>query len=140
MVHAEIARLTGEALFIGAEIGTTCLLRHLVKAWVTGPAGENWAADTVFADSATFDADLQNPADRKRSEGDVPQYSHSHVWCRSSVQEAQLPNPKNCSSDQLPNRSVDECNRDGGVTVRMVIAHQNELELFQLSDSVDSVG
>jgi len=53
-VHAEIARLAGEAMFTEEEIGTTCCFATQDKVWVTGPGGERWEVYTVLADSETF--------------------------------------------------------------------------------------
>src|ERR1700758_246350 len=53
-VHAEIARLAGEGLFTGEEIGTTCCFATQDKVWVTGPGGEKWEVYTVLADSEVF--------------------------------------------------------------------------------------
>jgi catechol 2,3-dioxygenase-like lactoylglutathione lyase family enzyme len=60
-VHAEIARLSGEGLFIAEEIGTTCCFAKQDKVWVTGPAGEKWEVYTVLADSDTFGTSPQHP-------------------------------------------------------------------------------
>ncbi len=54
VVHAEIARLSGEGLFTDEEIGATCCFATQDKVWVTGPAGEKWEIYTVLADSDTF--------------------------------------------------------------------------------------
>ena len=54
MVHAEIARLTGEGLFTDEQIGATCCFATQDKVWVTGPGGERWEVYTVLADSDTF--------------------------------------------------------------------------------------
>jgi hypothetical protein len=53
-VHAEIARLAGEALVTDEQIGTTCCFATQDKVWVTGPAGEVWEVYTVLADSETI--------------------------------------------------------------------------------------
>lgn len=54
VVHAEIARLTGEDLFTDEEMGTTCCFATQDKVWVTGPSGERWEVYTVLTDSPTF--------------------------------------------------------------------------------------
>ena len=53
-VHAEIARLASEGMFMEEQIGTTCCFATQDKVWVTGPAGEKWEVYTVLADSETF--------------------------------------------------------------------------------------
>ncbi len=53
-VHAEIARLSDEAMFTEEEIGTTCCFAEQDKVWVTAPDGERWEVYTVLADSDTF--------------------------------------------------------------------------------------
>jgi len=59
-VHAEIARLTDEAMFTEEEIGTTCCFATQDKVWVTGPGGERWEVYTVLADSETFGTSPQH--------------------------------------------------------------------------------
>jgi catechol 2,3-dioxygenase-like lactoylglutathione lyase family enzyme len=54
VVHAEIARLSGEGLFTAEEIGQTCCFATQDKVWVSGPAGERWEVYTVLEDSETF--------------------------------------------------------------------------------------
>lgn len=63
-VHAEIARLTEAGMFTEEEIGTTCCLATQDKVWVTGPGGDRWEVYTVLADSDTFGASPQRPAER----------------------------------------------------------------------------
>jgi catechol 2,3-dioxygenase-like lactoylglutathione lyase family enzyme len=63
VVHAEIARLTGEGLFTDEEIGTTCCFATQDKVWVTGPGGERWEVYTVLADSDTFGTSPKTLAD-----------------------------------------------------------------------------
>lgn len=63
-VQSEIARLSGEGLFTDEEIGTTCCFATQDKVWVTGPAGEKWEVYTVPADSDTFGASPQRPAEQ----------------------------------------------------------------------------
>ena len=63
VVHAEIARLTGEGLFTDEEIGTTCCFATQDKVWVTGPDGERWEVYTVLADSDTFGTSPQTLVD-----------------------------------------------------------------------------
>ena len=70
IVHAEIARLTGEGLFTDEEIGTTCCFATQDKVWVTGPAGEKWEVYTVLADSDTFGTSPQH-AEGGTAEGGV---------------------------------------------------------------------
>ena len=70
IVHAEIARLTGEGLFTDEEIGTTCCFATQDKVWVTGPAGEKWEVYTVLADSDTFGTNPQH-AEGGTAEGGV---------------------------------------------------------------------
>jgi catechol 2,3-dioxygenase-like lactoylglutathione lyase family enzyme len=53
-VHEEIARLAGEGMLPDEQIGTTCCYATQDKAWVTGPAGEQWEVYTVLADSEAF--------------------------------------------------------------------------------------
>jgi catechol 2,3-dioxygenase-like lactoylglutathione lyase family enzyme len=60
-VHDEIARLSGEGLFIAEEMGTTCCFATQDKVWVTGPAGEEWEVYTVLADADTFGTSPQRP-------------------------------------------------------------------------------
>jgi catechol 2,3-dioxygenase-like lactoylglutathione lyase family enzyme len=62
-VHAEIARLAGEGLFTEEEMGTTCCFATQDKVWVSGPGGEKWEVYTVLADSDTFGASPQRPAE-----------------------------------------------------------------------------
>jgi lactoylglutathione lyase len=69
-VHAEIARLTDEGMFIEEEIGTTCCFATQDKVWVTGPAGEKWEVYTVLADSDTFGASPEH-ADGGNADGGV---------------------------------------------------------------------
>ena len=71
LVHAEIARLSGEGLFTDEEIGTTCCFATQDKVWVTGPAGEKWEVYTVLADSETFGASPHQDADCACTEGAV---------------------------------------------------------------------
>ena len=71
LVHAEIARLSGEGLFTDEEIGTTCCFAIQDKVWVTGPAGEKWEVYTVLADSETFGASTRQDADCACTEGAV---------------------------------------------------------------------
>ena len=71
LVHAEIARLSGEGLFTDGEIGTTCCFATQDKVWVTGPAGEKWEVYTVLADSETFGASPHQDADCACTEGAV---------------------------------------------------------------------
>jgi lactoylglutathione lyase len=71
VVHAEIARLTGEGLFTDEEIGTTCCFATQDKVWVTGPAGEKWEVYTVLADSETFGTSPQLLAEGEATEGGV---------------------------------------------------------------------
>ena len=59
LVHAEIARLSGEGLFTDEEIGTTCCFAIQDKVWVTGADGERWEVYTVLADSAVFGDGVQ---------------------------------------------------------------------------------
>ena len=63
-VHAEIARLAAAAMFTEEEMGTTCCLATQDKVWVTGPGGERWEVYTVLADSDTFGASPQRPAEQ----------------------------------------------------------------------------
>jgi catechol 2,3-dioxygenase-like lactoylglutathione lyase family enzyme len=60
VVHAEIARLTGEGLFTDEELGSTCCFASQDKVWVTGPDGEKWEVYTVLADSDTFGTSPQH--------------------------------------------------------------------------------
>ena len=71
LVHAEIARLSGEGLFTDQEIGTTCCFATQDKVWVTGPAGQKWEVYTVLADSETFGAGPYQDADGGCTEGAV---------------------------------------------------------------------
>lgn len=71
IVHAEIARLTGEGLFTDEEIGTTCCFVTQDKVWVTGPAGEKWEVYTKLADSETFGVSPQHLATDDAAEGSV---------------------------------------------------------------------
>jgi lactoylglutathione lyase len=71
LVHAEIARLSGEGLFTDEEIGTTCCFATQDKVWVTGPAREKWEVYTVLADSETFGASPHQDADCACTEGAV---------------------------------------------------------------------
>ena len=71
LVHAEIARLSGEGLFTDEEIGTACCFALQDKVWVTGPAGEKWEVYTVLADSETFGASPHQDADCACTEGAV---------------------------------------------------------------------
>jgi lactoylglutathione lyase len=68
-VHAEIARLTGEGLFTGEEIGTTCSFATQDKVWVTGPAGEKREVYTVLSDSETFGTSPQRLDEDKADDG-----------------------------------------------------------------------
>ena len=70
VVHAEIARLSGEGLFTDEEIGTTCCFATQDKVWVTGPAGEKWEVYTVLADSDDFGNSPQH-SDGGTAEGGV---------------------------------------------------------------------
>lgn len=54
VVHAEIARLSGEGLVTEERIGTTCCFATQDKVWVSGPDGERWEVYTVLAHSETF--------------------------------------------------------------------------------------
>ncbi|MCV7078713.1 MULTISPECIES: ArsI/CadI family heavy metal resistance metalloenzyme [Mycobacterium] len=62
-VHAEIGRLASAGMFTEEEIGTTCCFATQDKVWVTGPGGERWEVYTVLADSDTFGASPQHPAE-----------------------------------------------------------------------------
>ena len=53
-VHAEIERLTDAGVFTQEQMDTTCCFATQDKAWVTGPAGEQWEVYTVLADSEVF--------------------------------------------------------------------------------------
>jgi len=63
VVHAEIARLSGEGLFTDEEMGTTCCFATQDKVWVTGPGGERWEVYTVLADSSAFGTSPQTLVD-----------------------------------------------------------------------------
>ena len=62
-VHAEIARLSEAGMFTEEEIGATCCFATQDKVWVTGPGGERWEVYTVLADSETFGAPAEAPAE-----------------------------------------------------------------------------
>ena len=67
MVHAEIARLSKAGMFTEEEIGATCCFATQDKVWVTGPGGERWEVYTVLADSETFGAPAEAPAESASS-------------------------------------------------------------------------
>ena len=62
-VHAEIARLSKAGMFTEEEIGATCCFATQDKVWVSGPGGERWEVYTVLADSETFGAPAEAPAE-----------------------------------------------------------------------------
>ena len=61
-VHTEINLLADAGLFTDEEFNTTCCFATQDKAWVTGPGGERWEVYTVLADSDTFGANTDQPA------------------------------------------------------------------------------
>jgi hypothetical protein len=63
VVHAEIARLTQAGMFTQEEIGTTCCFATQDKVWVSGSDAERWEIYTVLADSETFGASPNRPAE-----------------------------------------------------------------------------
>jgi len=63
VVREEIARFTDAGLLTAEEIGTTCCFATQDKVWATGPDNERWEVYTVVADSETFGAGPQRPAD-----------------------------------------------------------------------------
>jgi catechol 2,3-dioxygenase-like lactoylglutathione lyase family enzyme len=63
VVHAEIARLTEAGMFTEEEVATTCCFATQDKVWVTGSDAERWEIYTVLADSDTFGASPNRPAE-----------------------------------------------------------------------------
>jgi catechol 2,3-dioxygenase-like lactoylglutathione lyase family enzyme len=92
MVHAEIARLSGQGLFTDEEMGTTCCFATQDKVWVTGPAGERWEVYTVLADSDTFGASPQTLIDA----GQAPEGGVCCVGTQTAGQESVTAAATNC--------------------------------------------